>query len=223
MSLIKRKKRPLARDAASLRDDRQFFVACDDTYAPKQYFGFFRLSRVHIEVVPTVGGRCAAGDVLKRLLEFSRKFEPAEDDELWMLLDTDHYTKSTHVKSFNAAIKKAKKLRVNVAVSKPCFELWLLLHHESEFAVGSLSNASDVAQALRAKLGQYDKTKLKPEHYPLKRVPDAVKRANRLDGSVVGGDIPQSNTSRVYLLWKSLVSEALPSQLPPELRSLLDN
>ncbi|MDR3749992.1 MAG: RloB family protein [Terracidiphilus sp.] len=223
MSLFKRKKRPLARDAASLRDDRQFFVACDDTYAPKQYFSFFRLSRVHIEVVPTVSGTCAAEDVLKRLQEFSQKFDPAEDDELWMLLDTDHYTKGRHLKSFIATVKKAKQQNVNIALSKPCFELWLLLHHENEAAVGSLSNARDVAEALRAKLGQYDKTKLKRENYPLKTVPDAVKRAERLDESVLGGDIPQQNTSRVYLLWKAVVSKSLPSQLPLELRSLLDD
>jgi hypothetical protein len=222
MSLIKRKKRPLARDAASLRDDRQFFVACDDTYAPKQYFGFFRLSRVHIQVVPSVDGRCAAGDVLKRLLEYSRQFDLEEDDELWMLLDTDHYTKANHVKSFITTIRKAQKKNVNIALSKPCFELWLLLHHESESVVGSLSNASDVAQALRAKLGQYDKTKLKQEDYPLNTVPDAVKRAERLDESITGGDIPQGNTSRVYLLWKAIVSKALPSQLPSELKNLLD-
>ncbi len=222
MSLLRRKKRPLARDAASLRDDRQFFVACDDTYAPEQYFGFFRLSRVHIQVVPSVGGRCAAGDVLKRLLEYSRQFGPEEDDELWMLLDTDHYTKASHVRSFVATIKRAQKKNINIALSKPCFELWLLLHHENESVVGSLSNASDVARALRAKLGQYDKTKLKQKDYPLNTVPDAVKRAEKLDESVTGGDIPQENTSRVYLLWKAIVSKALPSQLPSELRNLLD-
>jgi hypothetical protein len=38
MSLVQRQPRPLTRDAVSLRDDRLFIVACDDTYAPKQYF-----------------------------------------------------------------------------------------------------------------------------------------------------------------------------------------
>jgi hypothetical protein len=33
MSLVQRKARPLTRDAASLRDDRLFIVACDDTFA----------------------------------------------------------------------------------------------------------------------------------------------------------------------------------------------
>lgn len=221
MSLIKRKKRPLARDSASFRDDRQFFVACDDTYAPKQYFGFFRLSRVHVEVVPTSEGKCAARDVLKRLLEYSREFEPEDDDELWMLLDTDHYTTGTHLRSFLSAIRNARKKRVNVALSKPCFELWLLLHHEEEAAVRSLLSGGEVVEALRAKLGQYDKTKLKREHYPLSSVAEAVKRAERLEKGSKRGDIPKGNASQVHLLWRAMVAESLALQLPPELRSLL--
>lgn len=43
MSLTHRKGRPLVRDAQRLRDDRLFIVACDDTYAPKQYLNFLRL------------------------------------------------------------------------------------------------------------------------------------------------------------------------------------
>jgi hypothetical protein len=87
MSLLNRKARPLARDAQSLRDDRLFIVACDDTYAPAQYFDFFRITRVKVHVVPTVDGTSVAAHVLDRLLQF----EHEEDDERWMLLDTDHW------------------------------------------------------------------------------------------------------------------------------------
>jgi len=83
MSLTKRKKRPLTRDTSSFRDDRLFIVACDDTYAPKQYFDFFKLSREQVHIVPTQDCKSSAVHVLKRLLEF----EHEEDDELWMLLD----------------------------------------------------------------------------------------------------------------------------------------
>ena len=31
---------PLSRDPHTFRDDRLFIIACDDTYAPKQYFDF---------------------------------------------------------------------------------------------------------------------------------------------------------------------------------------
>jgi hypothetical protein len=192
-------------------------VACDDTYAPKQYFNFFRIARVHIPVVQTVDGTSASEHVLNRLLEFDR--EP--DDELWMLLDTDHCAEGTHLQSFVSAIREAKQQGVAVALSKPCFELWLLLHHRPETEVASLSGAKSVEKALRVSLGEYNKTNLKQEHYPIASVSAACIRAEKLDEVDVGGDLPDSNVSRVHLLWKAIVAKALPSQLPAELRGLL--
>jgi hypothetical protein len=217
MSLIQRQPRPLTRDAASLRDDRLFIVACDDTFAPKQYFNFFRLTRVQVHVVPTPDGSSAARHVLDRLL----RVDHDEDDERWMLLDTDHCVQGTHLAGFVEALAEAKRQGVNVALSKPSFELWLLLHHVEESALGPLPAAKDVEVALRARLGQYNKTNLKQEHYPLASVSDACVRAMRLDATVEGGDIPRENTTRVYRLWQAIAAKAAPLQLPPELRGLL--
>lgn len=219
MSLIQRKPRPIRRDDTTLRDDRLFIIACDDTYAPKQYFEFFQIARIQVHVVQTEDGTSAARHVIDRLLEFKRNCE--DDDELWMLLDTDHCTKGEHIRNFTDALKKARESGVKVALSKPCFEIWLLLHHVDESLVTDLKNASETEKRLRDTLGEYNKTHLKPEHYPISSVPDACKRAERLDTDVGGGDIPNSNTSRVYLLWKAIVAKALPSQLPRPLASLL--
>jgi hypothetical protein len=67
MSLIQRKPRPLNRDVADFRDDRLFIVACDDTYAPKQYFSFFNITRVQVHVVPTEDNSSQLPDALKGL------------------------------------------------------------------------------------------------------------------------------------------------------------
>lgn len=220
MSLLNRQPRPIPtrdKDPASLRDDRLFIVACDDTYAPQQYFGFLRLTRVKIHVVPTLDGTSAAEAVLQRLLTY----EYQEDDERWMLLDTDHVTQGTHLRGLLKALRDARNQGVRVALSKPCFELWLLLHHVTEADVLGLGNAGDVENALRNALGEYNKTKLKEEHYPRLSVVQAFERAERFDLSVEGGDIPNTNTSRVYQLLRAIASKALPSQFPPELRGLL--
>jgi len=217
MSLFQRKPRPLTRDAGSLRDDRLFIVACDDTFAPKQYFDFFRITRVKIHVVPTADGRSVATHVLNRLLQFDH--EP--DDELWMLLDTDHCTRGSHLQGFVKALRDADDKNVKVALSKPCFEFWLLLHHLDEAAAVGLANCGDVESRLRETAGEYSKTNLKRSHYPIASVAEAWKRAERLDATVAGGDVPADNTSRVYRLWKAIAEKALPSQLPPELRTLL--
>jgi hypothetical protein len=222
MSLTQRKPRPLIRDSDSLRDDRLFIVACDDTYAPKQYFDFFRMPRIQVKVVetPKEDTSSHATHVLERLQEFKHE----EDDELWMLLDTDHCIKKGYIKSFKCAIKDADNQGIKIALSRPCFELWLLLHHVDESAVVSLKNAQETEAALRIALGgQYDKTNLKLEHYPLVTVRDACLRSIKLDDMINGSTIPKGNTSRVHLLWQAILAKSLASQLPSELKDLLPN
>lgn len=215
MSSIKRKPRPLTRDKNSFRDDRLFIIACDDTYAPKQYFDFFKLARVQVHVITTRDGKSSARQVLERL----KGFDHEDDDERWLLLDTDHYTQGPHLGSFTETIQDAKRQGVNVALSKPCFELWLLLHHNEGSTLESLANAGENEAALRSSIGQYNKTKLKPEHYPYERVAQACARAKKLDQNS-GGDIPTCNTSRVYKVWIAIAAKALPTQLPFELKDL---
>lgn len=216
MPLIQLQPRPIKRTAESLRDDRLFIVACDDTYAPKQYFDSFRITRIQVHVIPTENGTSSAPYVLERLLQV----EHDDDDELWMLLDTDHCTSKGHLKTYIQAISEAKERGIQVALSKPCFELWLLLHHLDENGIDSLKNAKQVELALRKTLGSYNKTSLDPRNFPLESVVLAYKRAEAIDKKVSGGHIPDRNSSRVYLLWKAIMDKAPRSQLPPALDQL---
>jgi hypothetical protein len=109
MTFISRQPRPLVGDKESFRDDRLFIVACDDTFAPKQYFNFYRLQRIQVYVVPTRDGTSAARHVLDRLLQHSQ--DP--DDELWMLLDTDHCVQGTHVATPMSRLSCKRWLRRN--------------------------------------------------------------------------------------------------------------
>lgn len=225
MALTQRKTRPLARDKSDFRDDRLFIIACDDTHAPKQYFNFFKIVRVKIEVLETPldqSSSSSASYVIDRLLEFKEKYGLEDYDELWVLLDTDHYITGTHLKSYIQAIKNAKQANFKIALSRPCFEFWLLLHHvEITDKVLALSNANAVAKALRKALGgEYNKNKLKAEHYPFAAVSNACLRASQLDQNTAGGDIPETNTSRVYLLLQAIVSKSTSQKLPPELQTL---
>jgi hypothetical protein len=219
VSLLQLKKRPIKREPGQLRDDRLFYVACDDTYAPKQYFDSFELPRVQIHVVPTVDGTSVAARVLERL----EAFECDPDDERWMLLDTDHCLSGTHMQGFLGAIKEARRRGVRVALSKPCFEVWLLMHHLIDLTqLSKIDQAKDVNNMLREVLGEYNKTKVRGELFPLECVVDAYERALVTDRSVAGGDAPEGVTTRVYQLWHSIVSKALPSQLPEVLRRILE-
>ncbi len=215
---MSRKPRPLIRDTESCRDDRLFIVACDDTYAPKQYFGFFKLPRIQVHVVPTPpdSNTCHAIDVLGRLKEVDHN----DYDERWLLLDTDHYTQGAHLQGFTLALKQAREAGINVALSKPCFEFWLLLHHVEGIAVAELPDAKAAEAKLRATLGgRYNKKRLQAYDFPLASVQQACLQAEQLD-LLHPQVIPSGNTSRVYQLWRAIVGCALPSQLPKELQAL---
>lgn len=88
-----------------------------------------------------------------------------------------------------------------------------------ESLVGELIDAAAVEIKLREVLGEYNKKHLKKDHYSLESVVKACQRAKALDAMTTGGIIPQSNTSRVYLLWEKIIENALPSQLPVELQN----
>jgi len=218
MSLLQLKDRPIRRDIVKLYDDRLFIIACDDTYAPKQYFDFFKIPRIHFFVIPTTDGTSAAKHVLERLLQFN---DLEEYDERWLVLDVDHCAKGSHLASFQSALEEAIKNKINIALSKPCFELWLALHHAEESQVASLADATETERFLRATIGEYNKKNLKEHFFPISLVIEACQRAERLNTPILKDLIPQQNTSRVYQLWKAITSKAHPSQIPTELRNLI--
>jgi hypothetical protein len=216
MGLLKLNRRPLTRETSDYRDDRLFIVACDDTYAPKQYFDSFQIDRVKLHVIPTLNGTSHAQHVLDRLLSYEHR----EGDERWILLDTDHCIKNGHISSFKAAIRSAQQNGVKIALSRSCFEVWLLLHHLEASDVSLVGNAKHVEMVLAATLGTYSKTRLHSEDFPLSKVVLACERALQLDLPYQGKLIPGATGSRVYKLWLAIAQGASYSQLPKELHSL---
>ncbi len=209
-----RKPRPLIRETATFRDDRLFIVACEDTYAPKQYFDLVQIPRVQVHVVPTEGGRSSPSHVLERLLAF----EHAEDDQRWLLVDVDHRGAGRHLADLTQTLSEARRQGVSVAICNPCFELWLLLHHKHEDECNSLLSCRDVETVLREILGGYNKRNIQPEQFR-GSVAEACKRARRL-GHGAPWSIPTGNAAPVYLILEAIATGAVLHQLPPEFRGL---
>lgn len=216
-----KKARSFLRIEGGFRDDRIFLIACDDRYAPEQYFGFLKIPRIKLYVVPTEDCTSHAKHVLNRLLSL----EAEVFDERWMLLDTDHCIEENHFRAFEEALKTARQKKVKIALSKPCFEFWLALHvfSEDELKSAQWNAADEIEKALSARLpGGYNKTKLRSEHYT-ECVSEAFRLAKKIDAAVDGGDRPSRNTTRVYQLWESLMngmSLRQRAELPENLKKL---
>lgn len=213
MSLISGKRISIGRAEREFRDDRFFVVAAEDTYAPDQYFDGLSIPRVKVLVIPTPegSGHSAPIHVVERLKEAKRllkeKGEIQTDDEFWVLVDTDHHFDASHITGTIRALKLASQTGFYHAVSNPCFEVWLLLHHE-ELATGTtFADPQEVEDRLRQVLGTYNKRSIQPERFTLDGARLAVARARGLEANPdsPNGDWPAGTGSRVYQLMERVL------------------
>lgn len=94
-------------------------------------------------------------------------------DEAWCVFDVDDFDIAT-------AVREADKAGLLLAVSDPCFELWLLLHHEHCAAYQDGYRA--VERRLRKHISNYDKSRLDFKDYE-PGITSAMHRAEKLGSS----------------------------------------
>lgn len=210
MSLVRKKPSILGRAERAFRDDRAFVVATEDRYAPAQYFEAIREPRVIVKVLPTEDTLSAPRHVVERLKSVYRAAVDAgnllKGDEFWALLDTDHWVQPNHIAGLLQALGEARQSGFKIAMSNPCFELWLLLHHEDVAAGSVFGDCAEVAVRLRACLGRYNKCRLRVEDFPVPAVDAAIRRARALEAvpDELAGYWPEHAGTRVYLLVEAI-------------------
>jgi hypothetical protein len=215
MSLINRPPIKIERADGRPRDGRYFLIATEDTHAPKQYFEILGLKTVIVEVLETPKGSGLSApkhvvDRAKAAYEEVKKNEVLEEgDEFWVLLDTDHHFKGNHARGTLEALESAKESGLEVAISNPCFELWLLLHH-ADVQLKVKLKSKDTEKQLRSLLGSYNKTNIQFKNFPKSKIPDAIRRARALEECPDNPQgWPKSVGTRVYRLMESIFGTSL--------------
>lgn len=110
-------------------------VVCDDARTAPAYFN--ALTRQHkdklrLTVVPNSHGETSAAKIVdsasaeRKKHEGRQSHDRADQTSVWALIDRE----GTHDRQSAAdeAQRKGITLGINVALSKPCYELWTLLH-----------------------------------------------------------------------------------------------
>jgi hypothetical protein len=211
MPLIQPRSRPFPRDTGLFREPRLFVLASEDRYAAKQYFDFFHRKNIHVEVLETPHGEGPdPSKVVARLVAYADKYQITEGDQFWALLDTDHWIDEGHRKNLIQAITDARLRGFSMAISNPCFDFWLLLHHEGPNQHWTFTRGKEVGARIREIMGEFNKTNLKAAHYPLDKVRSAIARAKLLESTLPEGAAadywPQRLGSRVYRLMDELAA-----------------
>jgi hypothetical protein len=114
-------------------------------------------------------------------------------DEVWCLVDVDEF-------DVDVAVTEAQRAGVKLAVSNPCFELWLLLHHAECRA--HCAGYHDVVARLKKHVPSYEKARLDFADYVL-GIGDATKRANDL-----GGDHKRNPSTGMWRLVEMIREQA---------------
>lgn len=108
-------------------------------------------SRIKLEIVLDDEHKSSPRHVLDRLLQFKKKQELEEGDVCWMVIDVDGNSKT-----LPKIIKDAKSNGCKVALSNPCFEIWLSVHR------GDIKITEDLVLFYKGKqeIAKIDRSKL---------------------------------------------------------------
>jgi len=167
---------------------------------------YFFNPRVHVEILERLTSSSSPEHVLEELNKFKSKYKLNKDDELWMAIDLDRW----HQRNLSSVATQCSQKGYYLAVSNPCFEVWLLLHLRdlSSYSVDQiekfLQNSNrDLEIEIRNILGSYNKSNPDTSKF-LPHVHKAKKRARRLDLNPEDR-WPNSIGTRVYLLVEKII------------------
>ena len=146
---------PLRRKPELRAPRRKFILLTEGKNTEPDYFrairSHFRGALIEIELVPAVGTPMTiANEAVQRKRDLRRGARGASwqlADEVWAVFDRDEHP------NVEAAINLCRGAGVSVAFSNPCFELWLILHHE---AFGRLDDRHAVQKHFATLCESYD-------------------------------------------------------------------
>lgn len=131
------------------------------------------------------------GEAPKNVVDYAcspRVVGTDEFDQVWCVVDADDF-------ELDDAARAAAKASIALAVSNPCFELWLLLHH-CDYRK-PLADARAAQRELQRHVPAYRKEELRFDDFAA-GIRDAVIRAKQLDPT--GRDHTRNPSSGVWSL-----------------------
>lgn len=214
---------PLVREGGFLEAEKMFILSYEGNVSEKKYFEDFRQSEWFndsglIEVIslkrPTNKGSDPIS-VKKLLQEAKKEYRFKDTDEFWLIIDRDDW-EEIHNHNFDKLVDDCKKEgNFFLAMSNPCFEIWLILHlkdlneyNEEEksrlITNKRISNSKNYIDTVLSDIqGRgYNKRPNPRIFLPLTKV--AIGRAKELD--VENQDYPKQLGTHIYKLITKLIT-----------------
>jgi hypothetical protein len=135
-----------------------------------------------------------------------KEYDIGEGDEFWLVCDCDHWIEDGHIKNLAQVIQLCRQKGIQVALSNPCFELWLLLHF-AEFPSEAKLTCAEIEKRLRKAAGSYDKTKVYNLSIDMTGVKAAAKRST--DNHKALSEIPDRPQTAVHFIIQQLLDRGI--------------
>lgn len=205
----------------AFRDARLIVIASEGKDTERIYFKAlakeYTNPRVHVHILErseAEQNNSSPDHVLKQLNDYKSQYELEADDELWLVVDKDRWTEAM---LSCVATECSQEVAMHMALSNPCFELWLLLHIEDSALLTpeeqkqwienrrkSKNGDPYLKVRLRQKMGSYHESSYDALAL-IAHVEDAIERARVLDKNP-NDRWPQTLGTRVYLLAESVMN-----------------
>jgi len=166
-NLINSGKAPFGRNEPSRIPAKSILIVCEGKNTETIYFKLIQEKKAASTVtIETVGkgendAKNLAAHAVKLKQEREQRAkrrelsprEPAKYDEIWIVFDADCYLENPSNKfhKLTDGLAFAKKEKIKVALSNPCFEFWLLLH--LAYTTAPLTTCKDVLDLINGTNG----------------------------------------------------------------------
>ena len=181
--------------------DMRLFVIVAEGEREDEYFSWFdqRNSRIRVQIVPREGHASAPNHFIKRLETFVDASQIGINamDSVWFILDVDRWSRE----AINDLIAYAESatFSCNVAISNPCFEVWLVYHYQT-FPEDATLNCGE----LKTLLGTLVRGGFRPE-LTCPEISTAIHNAALQDRASRMHQFPDNMRTKVYLLAEALI------------------
>lgn len=182
----------------------RILIACEGKRTEKGYFSHIRHSErlpINLEIISVNDPSALLDRALELKADSQRDARRFSDDtrlfdEIWCVFDVDRHPRLDQVKS------RAQASSIHVAISNPCFELWVLLHFQD---YRKPETCATVQQLLNSHLPEY--TKALPCERIMSLSDGAIARARGLDHwQETRNNLGGNPSTQVYKLLEKLRS-----------------
>ncbi|TDK47914.1 RloB family protein [Algoriphagus formosus] len=212
MSMLLSRNRLFERRPPS-RDAKIIYIFCEGRDREYWYFQYFREmdSRIHLEIHLLDPHEDNSPLGLKQIAENALiasednphpKFAIQEDDEVWIVLDTDPdeaNTRDPQIKAIRSEVERRDNW--NLAQSNPCFEVWLYFHGKEEIEE---FDSMELSKSWKTILNEIFKGGFDLRKHPIFIEDASLRAASKFE---LGEDgCPQIGSTEVYRLAESILA-----------------